>query len=599
MEQTIRGSQDWVPQWAKTAVWYQIFPERFRNGNPTSNPTLADIEGAWPHDLTSPWQIHPWTSDWYELQPYEKENGQNIWFNLIRRRYGGDLQGILDRADYLQDLGITAIYLNPVFESPSHHKYDGALYHHIDRTLGPDPEGDKALIAHEDPGDPSTWVWTAADQLALNLIREFHRRGIHIIFDGVFNHVGINNPFFQDVIKNQQRSRYKDWFSIDAWDDPDKGTDFAYTGWRGVPELPEWRQNENGIVDGPKQYIFDITKRWMAPYGDPTDGIDGWRLDMAFYVKHPFWKDWRKHVKSINPEAYLTAEVLSAEDVDPIGLLKPYLQGDEFDAVMNYNFGFACAEYFINQKKRITTSEFDSLLRDLREAIDPGVSYVQQNLIDSHDTNRLGSHIVNSDGEPYRDFLTYHTFSKTSENPHYDPRKPTQAEYETQKLIALFMMTYVGAPMIYSGDEVGMWGANDPCCRKPMVWADMEYQPEVSLPDGTTRDTPDTVEVNTDLLQTYKTLIHIRHQYLALSLGDFETVLTDDQHEIYAYRRTFEEKTLVIALNSTRQTQQVELNLAGTGNVKDVLNNHSKYAMQDGKVRLPLSPLWGSILVAE
>jgi glycosidase len=594
VEQSKQDSQDWVPEWAKTAVWYQIFPERFRNGSPANDPTFADIQGAYPHDLTAPWQIHPWSSDWYEMQPYEKENGQNLWSNLIRRRYGGDLQGILDKVDYLQDLGITAIYLNPVFESPSHHKYDAALYHHIDRTLGPDPEGDKALIAQEDPGDPSTWVWTAADRLGLKLIQEFHHRGMRIVFDGVFNHVGINNPFFQDVVKNQRRSRYKDWFSIDAWDDTEEGTKFAYTGWWGVPDLPEWRQDDNGLVDGPKQYIFDITKRWMAPYGDPKDGIDGWRLDVAFCVKHPFWKEWRKHVKFINPEAYLTAEIF-----DPVAKVKTYLQGDEFDAVMNYNFAFACADYFINQKKRITTLEFDTLLRGLREAFDPGVSYVQQNLMDSHDTNRLGSHIVNLDGEEYRDFIAYHAFSKTSENPRYNPRKPTQAEFETQKLIALFMMTYVGAPMIYYGDEVGMWGANDPCCRKPMVWADIKYQPEVYLPNGNIRETPDVVEVNTDLLQTYKTLIHIRHQYPALSLGDFETLLTDDQHEIYAYRRTVDEQTVIIALNNRRQTQQVGLNLAGARKVTDVLNNDAEYDVLDGKVRLHLSPLWGSILVAD
>ncbi len=361
---------DWTPQWAKQAVWYQILPERFRNGNPSANPSLTHIAGAPPHDQTSPWQIHPWTSDWYELQPYEKANGQDIWFNLLRRRYGGDLQGIIDKLDYLQDLGITAIYLNPVFESPSHHKYDGALYHHIDRTLGPDPEGDKTLIAQEESGDPSTWKWTAADNLALQLIKAVHERGMRIIFDGVFNHVSINSPFFKDVVKKQQASRYKDWFSVNSWDDPRAGTEFSYNGWWAVAELPEWRQDENGIVNGPKQYIFNMTTRWMSPHGNSEEGIDGWRLDVAYCVKHPFWKDWRTHVKSINPEAYLTAEV-----IDTIDVLKPYLQGDEFDAVMNYNVGFACADYFINQKKRITTSEFDRLLKDLRESFDPCVTY--------------------------------------------------------------------------------------------------------------------------------------------------------------------------------------------------------------------------------
>jgi glycosidase len=216
--------------------------------------------------------------------------------------------------------------------------------------------------------------------------------------------------------------------------------------------------------------------------------------------------------------------------------------------------------------------------------------------MDSHDTNRLGSHIVNSGGERYRNWRRYHRVSKTSENPHYDPRKPTEAEYEVQKLIALFMMTYVGAPMIYYGQEVGMWGANDPCCRKPMVWDDLQYQPEACLPDGTTRATPDTVEVNIDLRQTYKGLIRIRHQYPALSLGDFQTLLTDDRNQIYAYLRHWEDQAMVIALNNTRQTQTVELNVPGTGSLRDVLNNDAEYSIRAGKVQVSLPRLWGAIL---
>lgn len=156
---------DFVPDWAKGIVWYQIFPERFWNGDPGNDPRLEDQAGAWPHDQSPPWQIHPWTADWYELQPYERANGQSLWHNLQRRRYGGDLQGIIDRLDYLQDLDVDALYLNPVFSAPSSHKYDGAAYHHVDPTFGPDPEGDRALMAQENPADPATWVWTAADKL--------------------------------------------------------------------------------------------------------------------------------------------------------------------------------------------------------------------------------------------------------------------------------------------------------------------------------------------------------------------------------------------------------------------------------------------------
>lgn len=585
----MRESIDWVPAWAKQAIWYQILPERFRNGNPTANPTLADTVGAWPHDLSSPWQVHPWTSDWYALQPYEVANGQDVWHNLVRRRYGGDLQGILDKLDYLQDLGVNALYLNPVFESPSHHKYDGSLYHHIDRTLGPDPEGDRALMAAEDPADPTTWSWTAADRLALKMIRAVHERGMRIIFDGVFNHISSASPFFRDVVARQRASRFADWFSIDSWEDAALGTRFAYRGWFGVPELPEWRQDEHGTVAGPRDYIFACTRRWMAPFGDPADGIDGWRLDVAFCVKHAFWKDWRAHVKAINPDAYLTAEV-----IEPIDALRPYLQGDEFDAVMNYNVGFACAEYFIDQRNRITTTAFDTRLRDLREAFDPCVTYVQQNLIDSHDSNRVGSHIRNPDGVPYRAWSDYHPASQVSKNPAYDVRKPEARDVAVQKLIALFMLTYVGAPMIYYGDEVGMWGANDPCCRKPMLWDDLVYDDEVALPDGTRRAIADPVAVDADLLATYRRLIHLRRSHPALSLGDFETVVIDDARGVYAFRRSHAGETLVVALNNGGQTQRVELALPGAA--RDLLNAERAVVTQGGAIVVDLQPYWGVVL---
>ncbi|MBN2000567.1 alpha-amylase, partial [candidate division KSB1 bacterium] len=338
-------NKEFVPGWAKSVIWYQIFPERFRDGDPGNNPTLADIKGADPVDPPKDWKIHPWESDWYELQDYEKKNGERqLWKHLLRRRYGGDIQGIIDKLDYLQDLGITAIYLNPVFLSPSHHKYDGESYHHIDPNFGPDPEGDRKLIAGENPLDPSTWAWTSADELALQLISKAHSRGMKIIFDGVFNHLGRESFAFQDVVKNQQNSPYKDWFIIKSWENPETGSRFDYQGWFGVKSLPELRENSTGIADGPRQYIFDATKRWMNPKGKGIEfGVDGWRLDVAYCIDHIFWKKWRKHVRSINPEAYLTAEIVDTPDK-----VLPYMQGDEFDGEMNYNFAFACAEFFFN-----------------------------------------------------------------------------------------------------------------------------------------------------------------------------------------------------------------------------------------------------------
>ena len=586
-----KADPDWGPAWAREAVWYQIFPERFRNGDPANDPTLEDLRGAWPHDVSSPWRISPWGSDWYELQPWEKATGRDIWFNIQRRRYGGDLAGILEKLDYIQELGVTALYLNPVFASPSLHKYDGATYHHIDPNFGPDPAGDRAIIAGENPVDPAAWQWTAADRMMLELIREVHRRGMRIIFDGVFNHMGINSFAFQDLIAHGQASPYRDWFTITSWTKPSRHAPFSYAGWANVAELPELREDENGIVAGPREYIFAATRRWMDPDGDgdPGDGIDGWRLDVAFCVAHPFWQAWRAHVKAINPEAYLTAEV-----IDKIEVLQPYLRGDEFDAVMNYNFAFSCIEFFVAEKTRISVAEFDRRLAELRAAFPVGASYVMQNLLDSHDTMRIGSLIVNRDRGSIRDWGKFFDLSKGS-HPRTITRKPGAEEKQTQKLLALMQMCYVGAPMIYYGDEVGMWGANDPCCRKPMVWADLPYQPEARLPSGDLRVDPQTVEVDRDLFQTYQKLIALRKSRPLLSSGGFRTVVIDEARQLYGFERFDDESRLLVVLNNSRDEQQTLVGCETAG-WRDLLTGEAFTVNGDRLVSLTVPPRWGRVL---
>lgn len=578
-----------VPEWAKTVVWYQIFPERFNNGDTSNDPTIADIKGCWPHNDSAAFAITPWTADWYALQPWEKENGQDIWYNLQRRRYGGDLQGIIDKLDYIDSLGIGAIYLNPVFVAPSLHKYDAAMYHHIEPTLGPDPEGDKRMIAKEDPSDPTTWQWTSADKLALQLIDACHSRGIKVIFDGVFNHMGRNSFAFQDVVKNQALSKYKDWFTIYSWDDTTAGTTFKYQGWFGVPDLPEIREDSNGIVDGPKQYIYACTQRWMAPDGNVTNGIDGWRLDVAFCVDHDFWKDWRRWVKSINPEAYLTAEVIDKQEV-----VAPYVQGDEFDAVMNYGFAVIASEFFINRKSKISVTAFDSLLRELREAYPEQVSYVMQNLYDSHDTQRFTSFLHNPDVARFRTWGDYFNATKAT-NSAYDTGKPDAEAIKRQQLMALFQYTYIGAPMLYYGDEVGMWGANDPDCRKPMVWAEKTYQPEVTKWDQTYRAKPDMVAVNTELLQWYRRLGKIRNTIPALQTGKMNTIITDNKKQLYMFTRYTESSRAIVAINNSDKKQKVSFKAEKNIYYIDPMTNKI-YGPKRGKVKLKLEPVSGMVI---
>lgn len=552
----VSDSKEFVPQWAKRAVWYQIFPERFRNGDPTNDPRLEDLKGADPAEPAKAWEVHPWGADWYKLQNYEISNGEpELYKHLLRRRYGGDLQGVIDQLPYLQDLGINAIYLNPIFDSPSLHKYDAVSYHHVSPNFGPDPLGDRKLIDSENPLDPRSWVWTTADELALKLIETAHKKGIRIIFDGVFNHMGVNSFAFKDLKKHQQNSPFKDWFTVHSFENAAAGTQFEYEGWFGVKSLPEFKEDENGLVKGPKDYVFAATQRWMNPKGKGAEfGIDGWRLDVAFCIAHPFWKDWRKHVKSLNAEAYLTAEI-----VDTPENVKPYMQGDEFDGEMNYNFAFAASEFFFNPKEMaISPSEFDAKLAELRTLYPEGVAYTVQNLFGSHDSNRVGSHIVNRGIGNFRDWTSYFNLSQAANNANYDVRKPTAEEITLQKLFVTLQMTYVGAPMIYYGDEVGMWGGNDPDSRKPMIWSDIRYEDEITNADGSQRS-PDVVKANLGLKQHYKQMIKLRNEHPALSVGAFKTLLTDDDNGIFAFQREYENEHIWVILNNSEQLQTVSI----------------------------------------
>ena len=559
------AQKDFTPDWSKGVVWYQIFPERFNNGDPKNDPKVTDQNGAYPFDDTSAFQIHPWTSDWYQLQPYEIKNGKNIWFNIQRRRYGGDLQGVIDKLDYIKSLGVDAIYITPIFWSPSSHKYDALCYHHVDPTFGPDPEGDRKLIESEDPLDQANWVWTKADLLALKLIEEVHKRNMYIIFDGVFNHIGVKSFAFRDVEKNQQASPYKDWFSVDSWRDSAKGTSFKYKGWFGISTLPEFKEDSTGIVKGPKEYIFNSTRRWMNPMNRGTaHGIDGWRLDVAYNVSHPFWKDWRKLVKSINPQAYITAEL-----VYPIDKTMPYLEGDEFDATMNYNFAFIMHDFFVQDSTASTVTAFDARLKELREAFGSGVAFNMQNLMNSHDATRIASAVANADGKKFGNWGDYFGWSQKSNNKNYNARKPRPDQIKKQKLIAAFQILYLGSPMIYYGDECGLWGANDPDCRKPMLWAEKKYDAETFNPDQSRHD-PDIVAFDPDLFAWYKRFIALRKQYKSIRHGSYTTLLTDDTKKLYAFSRKYGNEEIIVIVNRGNQAVSLSPGFLQTGKYKDV-----------------------------
>lgn len=584
-----------VPEWAKKVVWYQIFPERFCNGDTTNDPTPQDMQGAWPYNIPENWQVHPWTSDWYKLQPWEEETGHDFYWNAGVRRYGGDLQGVINKLDYIQDLGITAIYLNPVFESPSLHKYDATMYHHIDNNFGPNPELDREIWEQEDPEDPSTWQWTSADSLFLQLIIECHNRDIKIIIDGVFNHVGTTFWAFQDIIQKQEESQYKDWFVIKQWDDPlTSENEFDYECWAGARSLPEFREDENGLVKVVKKHIHAVVKRWMDPNndGDPSDGIDGWRLDVAEKVNIKFWKEFRTWIREINPEAYTTGELWWEDWQNNVMVnAAPWLQDDAFDAVMNYRFANAVKEFVIDKKNKISATEFvDSIYSYMNDYPKENV-YVLQNLMDSHDVDRLASQIINPDN-------WYDHQANAGQNPDYDVRKPNAEELIIQNFIIGIQMTLPGAPMIYYGDEAGMWGGDDPDCRKPMVWEDLVYEPELTHPFNKPRP-EDEVSFNQNLFDWYKKLIHIRIENPVLSLGNINFFFIDDEKQILGYERKLDDDLILIILNNRQMMQDINLGLEkiveGEHNFIDLVDGES-LKTEDQKIKLTLKPYQVMIL---
>ncbi len=577
-----------VPTWASEAVWYQIFPERFMNGDKSNDPLPKDMEDGWPYKIPEGWQVHPWTSDWYKLQPWEAETGNDFYWNSGVRRYGGDLQGVLDKLDYLQDLGITAIYFNPVFEAPSLHKYDATFYHHIDNNFGPDPEKDREIWESEDHGDPSTWQWTTADKLFLKLIEEAHKRNIKIIIDGVFNHVGNTFWAFEDVVKNQQDSKYKEWFTIKSWDDPNTDeNEFDYEGWFGVRDLPEITEDSTGLVKSAADHIHDIVKRWMDPNGDgdPSDGIDGWRLDVADMVNINFWKKFRTWVKEINPEAYITGEIWWHNwDKNEMTNAAPWLQGDTFDAVMNYRFTKSVKHFVMDQETQMTATSFIDSLDAIAFDYPKENLYAMMNLMGSHDVERLASIIVNPD-------QWYDHWGKPSETPDWDVRKPNETERLIQKLAVGVQMTMPGAPMIYYGDETGMWGGDDPDCRKPMVWPEFEYETETTHPFGKERP-HDTVEFNKELFEWYKKLISIRQLNSELSDGEIEYFFADDEKKLLGFKRTLNNNYSIILLNNKNEKAEISIDLKGLSLKEELTNllNNQKLVAENSKLNFSLEP---------
>jgi len=365
------------PDWVKHAVFYQIFPDRFaRSGRVAAQEDMP---------------LKPWGT------PPEEQGFQ-----------GGDLYSIIDRLGYLQDLGVTALYLNPIFASAANHRYHTYDYYEVDPLLG----GNEALRA---------------------LLDAAHARNMRVVLDGVFNHASRGFWPFHHVLENGPDSPYADWFRVDEWPLQPYPTGSAdahnYDAWAGLPALPELNTDHPPV----REYIFDVARHWIE------FGIDGWRLDVPAEIDDPpFWRRFRTVVKEANPEAYLVGEIW---DEAPA-----WMEGDRFDGLMNYPllgpvlsvFGGAGMRDYqkasLTFDPGLTASAFSTEMERLLGLYDRAGTQAQLNLLDSHDMARA-RWILNGNDAALRQAV-------------------------------LFLMTMPGAPCIYYGDEVGLAAPGDPYCRE-------------------------------------------------------------------------------------------------------------------------------------
>ncbi len=424
-----------APAWIEDQVWYSIFPERFHNGDHTINPVN--------------------TLKWNDTDKYSNN-----------QRFGGDLEGIIQKLPYLKSIGFTGIYMTPIFESDTSHKYDVINYYKIDKAFG---DNDKFK----------------------ELVENAHKLGLKVMLDAVFNHSGFRHPFFIDVIKNGKNSKYYDCFHIIDHSKPvvnfPLNDDFTidrnkirhifknhdllnYRTFAFTPFMPKLNTN-NPIM---KEHLLNAAEYWIKEYD-----IDGWRLDVSNEVGHRFWRDFRDTVKSAKKDTYIVGENWDNSN--------PWLQGDQYDGVMNYEILFPLWNYFGTNidGPQYKSTEFMFKINKVLVDYPKNVLRAMYNLVDSHDTTRIleiCSNDINLVMLPY-----------------------------------LFLFSFPGAPSIYYGGEVGLSGKHDPDNRRCMIW-DKDKQ-------------------NKDILNHIKKLIKLRSKYPAFKSTEFQWIDVNDEFEYIIYKK--------------------------------------------------------------
>lgn len=419
-----------TPEWVKETVWYQIFPERFANGDKSNDPE----------------KVLPWGS---------KLPGRDDFF-------GGDLQGVIDNLDHLVDLGINGIYFCPIFKASSNHKYDTIDYFEIDPEFG-------------------------TKELFKELVEKAHAKGIRIMLDAVFNHMGYYSKEWLDVVEKGEKSRYKDWFHINSYPveygkngNFEGATTVSYDTFAFTPRMPKLNTANPEV----REYLLKIATFWIEEFD-----IDAWRLDVANEVDHHFWKSFYEATTSIKKDFYILGEIWHSS--------QSWLNGDEFHAVMNYAYTETIINYFV--KKEISSTKLASGLYDQLMLYREQTNQVMFNCLDSHDTTRL---------------LTL-----------------CQGDKTLAKMTLAFTFLQQGSPCIYYGTEYAMEGENDPDCRRCMVWKEEEQ--------------------DQDFYNFVKHLINVRHEEQALlSYGTLEFHILNNEQHVVGFKRVSENEELIAIFNN-------------------------------------------------
>ena len=564
-----------TPDWAKGAVMYQIYVDRFCNGDP-SNDVLTD-EYCYigePVHRVEDWNRYPASMD-------------------VREFYGGDLQGVLDKMDYLQDLGVEVIYFNPLFVSPSNHKYDIQDYDYIDPHFGKivNETGELLPYGQKENRLASRYInrvtnkenLEASNELFAKVVEEAHKRGMRVILDGVFNHCGSFNKWMdrERIYENAEGyekgahvsgdSPYRNYFDFHNQNNWPYNT--SYDGWWGHDTLPKLNYEGSRELFN---YVLEIGKKWVSP----PYNADGWRLDVAADLghsqvfNHHFWQEFRRAVKQANPNAIILAE--------HYGITRDWLQGNEWDTVMNYDAFMEPVTWFLTGMEKHSddyrgdllgnADSFWGAMRHHSASFAMPSWQVAMNELSNHDHSRFLTR-------------TNHVVGRTNN------KGPQAAEQNVNKAVfreaVVMQMTWMGAPTIYYGDEAGLCGFTDPDNRRTYPWGREDHE----------------------LIAFHKDIIRLRKENDELRSGSIKYV--DADYNYLAYGRFHSEGQCVVLVNNndhpiTKEVSVWELGIPKTGKMKVLIQTHEngysmepvEYEVKAGKVHVELPKTSAMVLKA-